>query len=281
MVKVFAYSYVAILRRNPLTFIGCLIVVFMLLIGFGAPVLAPYDPVAISIQDKLQAPGNLHWFGTDEMGRDILSRVMYGCRISIQVGLYIVLLAAFLGTVIGSISGYMGGKTDQSIMAVTDIVLSFPSLVLAMALAAALGPSLYNTMLAVAIVKIPVYTRLVRGQVLALKEKQYVRAARTFGANPFWIVSRHIIPNCIAPVLIQITLGIGEAILTASSLSFIGLGAQPPTPEWGAMISTARSYALDQWWYVSFPGMAIFITVVGFNLLGDGIRDMLDPRSKT
>lgn len=273
-------SACSILRRNTLTLTGCIIVLVVIFIGLMAPVLSPYDPVAISIATKLQAPSAAHWFGTDEIGRDILSRVLYGCRISIQVGLYIVLLAAIVGTLIGSISGYRGGRLDQAIMTMTDIVLSFPSLVLAMALAAALGPSLYNTMLAVAIVKIPVYVRLVRGQVLSLKEQSYVKAAKTFGASQGWVLTRHIIPNCLAPVLIQITLGIGEAILTASSLSFIGLGAQPPTPEWGAMISTARIYALDQWWYVAFPGMAIFITVVGFNLLGDGIRDLLDPRSK-
>ncbi|SMC32345.1 ABC transporter permease [Sporomusa malonica] len=270
----------AILRRNSLTLMGSIIVLLMLVIGLGAPVIAPYDPVAIDVPARLQPPGAQHWFGTDEMGRDILSRVIYGCRISVQVGLAIVVIAAVTGTIIGSAAGYQGGKTDQAVMALTDIVLSFPSMVLAMALAAALGPSLFNTMLAVAVVKIPVYIRLVRGQVLSLKERQYVRAARTFGATPLWIIPRHIIPNCIAPVLIQMTLGIGEAILTAASLSFIGLGAQPPTPEWGAMISTARSYAIDQWWYAGFPGVAIFITVVGFNLLGDGIRDILDPRAK-
>jgi len=273
-------SVYSILRRNSLTLLGCFIVLVMLFIGLAAPVLSPYNPVAIDIVNKLQAPSAAHWFGTDEIGRDIFSRVLYGCRISIQVGLYIVLLAAVVGTIVGSISGYQGGLLDQVIMTITDILLSFPSLVLAMALAAALGPSLYNTMLAVAIVKIPVYVRLVRGQVLSLKEQSYVKAAQTFGASQAWILSRHIIPNSLAPVLIQITLGIGEAILTASSLSFIGLGAQPPTPEWGAMISTARIYALDQWWYVTFPGIAIFTTVVGFNLLGDGIRDLLDPRSK-
>jgi peptide/nickel transport system permease protein len=270
----------SILRKNSLTFIGCCLVFLIILLGIGAPFFSPYDPIAIDIANRLQPPGAQHWFGTDEMGRDIGSRVLYGCRISVQVGLYVVMIASSVGIVIGSLSGYRGGKFDQVVMTLTDIVLSFPSLVLAMALAAALGPSLFNTMLAVAIVKIPMYVRLVRGQVLSLKEKPYVRAAQTFGATQFWILSRHIVPNCIAPVLIQMTLGIGEAILTASSLSFIGLGAQPPTPEWGAMISTARTYALDQWWYVSFPGMAIFITVVGFNLLGDGIRDILDPRSK-
>lgn len=270
----------SILRQNTLTFVGCLIVLIIIVLGITAPLLSPYNPIAIDIVHKLQPPGVQHWFGTDEMGRDIFSRVLYGSRISIQVGLYIVIIASTIGTVIGSLSGYRGGKFDQVVMTFTDIVLSFPSLVLAMALAAALGPSLFNTMLAVSIVKIPLYVRLVRAQVLSLKEKPYVKAAQTFGASQLWILSHHIVPNCLAPVLIQITLGIGEAILTASSLSFIGLGAQPPTPEWGAMISTARVYALDQWWYVSFPGIAILITVVGFNLLGDGVRDILDPRSK-
>jgi len=270
-----------ILSRNTLTCVGIIIVLLMVFLGFAAPFIAPYDPIALDLPARLQAPSGEHFFGTDEMGRDVFSRVIYGCKISIQVGLTIVVLAALIGTLIGSIAGYFGGRIDYVIMAFTDIVLSFPSMVLAMALAAALGPSLFNTMLAVSFVKIPVYVRLVRGQVLSLKERQYVKAARTFGATPWWIIPRHIIPNCIAPVLIQMTLGIGEAIVTAASLSFIGLGAQPPTPEWGAMISTARLYALEQWWYAAFPGMAIFITVVGFNLLGDGVRDILDPRSKS
>lgn len=270
-----------ILSRNTLTCVGTVIVVLMIFLGFAAPFIAPYDPIALDLPARLQAPSSEHFFGTDEMGRDVFSRVIYGSKISIQVGLTIVVLAALIGTLVGSIAGYFGGKIDYIIMAFTDIVLSFPSMVLAMALAAALGPSLFNTMLAVSFVKIPVYVRLVRGQVLSLKERQYVKASRTFGATPLWIIPRHIIPNCIAPVLIQMTLGIGEAIVTAASLSFIGLGAQPPTPEWGAMISTARLYALEQWWYAAFPGMAIFFTVVGFNLLGDGVRDILDPRSKS
>lgn len=272
------YWYMA--RRNALTFIGCIIVTAMILLAIFAPVVSTHDPVGVSLPDKLEAPSTEHFFGTDEMGRDIYSRVIYGCRLSLEVGVSIVVIAAAIGTAIGSISGYAGGKTDMAVMAVMDVILSFPSLVLAMALASALGPSLFNAMLAVALVKIPVYVRLVRAQVLSLKERQYVKAARTFGAPPGWIIKKHIIPNCLTPVLIQLTMGIGEAILTAASLSFIGLGAQPPVPEWGAMISTARIYILDQWWYATFPGLAIFFTVVGFNLLGDGIRDILDPRSK-
>lgn len=266
--------------RNKLTLTGFIIVGLVVLVGLLAPVLAPYDPNLMDIPARLQGPSSAHPFGTDEMGRDILSRVMYGTRISIAVGVIIVAVSAAIGVVLGSLSGYFGGRIDQAVMAVTDMILAFPSMVLALALTAAMGPGLLNTMLAVIIVRIPMYTRLMRGQVLVQKEQQYVRAARTFGEKPFWIVARHIVPNCLTPLMVQMTLGIGDAILIASSMSFIGLGAQPPTPEWGAMISTARVYAIDQWWYAAFPGLSILITIMGFNLIGDGIRDILDPRSR-
>lgn len=269
-----------ILFRNKLTLAGFLLVGLVAAIGVLAPVIAPYDPNFMNMPERLQAPSTAHLFGTDEMGRDILSRVMYGARISIAVGVIIVAVSAAIGVVLGSVSGYFGGKADQAVLAVTDMILAFPSMVLALALTAAMGPGLLNTMLAVIIVRIPMYTRLMRGQVLAVKEQQYVRAARTFGEKPFWIVARHIVPNCLTPLMVQMTLGIGDAILIASSMSFIGLGAQPPTPEWGAMISTARVYAIDQWWYAAFPGLSILITIMGFNLIGDGIRDILDPRSR-
>jgi len=271
---------VGILEQNTLTLIGTIMVAFIIIIGITAPLICPYDPNIMDIPSRLQAPSLAHFFGTDEMGRDVFTRVIYGARISITVGLSIVVIAAGVGCFFGSISGYAGGKVDRVIMACTDMVLSFPSMVLALALTAAMGPGLFNTMLAVCIVRIPLYVRLMRGQVLALKEMQYVRAARTFGERPAKIILRHIIPNCLTPLLVQMTLGIGDAILIASSMSFIGLGAQPPTPEWGAMIATARIYAIDQWWYAAFPGLFILITVMGFNLLGDGIRDILDPRSK-
>lgn len=266
--------------RNKLTLTGFIIVGLVVLVGLLAPVLAPYAPNLMDIPARLQGPSSAHPFGTDEMGRDILSRVMYGARISIAVGVIIVAVSAAIGVVLGSLSGYFGGRIDQAVMAVTDMILAFPSMVLALALTAAMGPGLLNTMLAVIIVRIPMYTRLMRGQVLVQKEQQYVRAARTFGEKPFWIVARHIVPNCLTPLMVQMTLGIGDAILIASSMSFIGLGAQPPTPEWGAMISTARVYAIDQWWYAAFPGLSILITIMGFNLIGDGIRDILDPRSR-
>lgn len=270
----------SILSKNTLTMIGAFLVALIIFVGVFAPILGPYDPNLMNIADRLQGPSAAHIFGTDEMGRDIFTRVIYGARISITVGVSIVMLAAVIGCVLGSISGYAGGKVDSVIMAATDMVLSFPSMVLALALTSAMGPGLFNTMLAVCIVRIPLYLRLMRGQVLALKDLQYVRAAKTFGGSPIWIVRKHILPNCLTPLLVQMTLGIGDAILIASAMSFIGLGAQPPMPEWGAMISTARVYAIDQWWYATFPGLFILITVMGFNLLGDGVRDILDPRSK-
>ena len=269
-----------IILKNKLTLVGFVIVVLIVAIGVLSPILAPYDPNLMNMPERLAAPSGTHLFGTDEMGRDILSRIMYGTRISIVVGVVIVLCSAVIGCFLGSLSGYAGGKIDQAVMAVTDMILAFPSMVLALALTAAMGPGLVNTMLAVIIVRIPMYTRLMRGQVLVQKEQQYVRAAKTFGERPFMIVLRHIVPNCLTPLMVQMTLGIGDAILIASSMSFIGLGAQPPTPEWGAMISTARIYAIDQWWYAAFPGLFILITIMGFNLIGDGIRDILDPRSR-
>lgn len=269
-----------IILKNKLTLVGFLIVGIIVAIGVLSPLIAPYDPNLMNMPERLAAPSGSHLFGTDEMGRDILSRIMYGARISIVVGVVIVLCSAAIGCFLGSLSGYAGGKIDQAVMAVTDMILAFPSMVLALALTAAMGPGLVNTMLAVIIVRIPMYTRLMRGQVLVQKEQQYVRAAKTFGERPFMIVLRHIVPNCLTPLMVQMTLGIGDAILIASSMSFIGLGAQPPTPEWGAMISTARIYAIDQWWYAAFPGLFILMTIMGFNLIGDGIRDILDPRSR-
>lgn len=269
-----------ILQQNTLTLIGTVMVAFIVFIALAAPIICPYDPNFMNIPARLQAPSLTYFFGTDEMGRDVFTRVIYGARVSTAVGVSIVLIAASIGCFFGSISGYAGGKVDRIIMAITDMVLSFPSMVLALALTSAMGPGLFNTMLAVCIVRIPLYVRLMRGQVLVLKEMQYVKAARTFGESPGKIILRHILPNCLTPLLVQMTLGIGDAILIASSMSFIGLGAQPPTPEWGAMIATARVYAIDQWWYAAFPGIFILITVMGFNLLGDGIRDILDPRSR-
>jgi len=267
-----------LLRRNPLSLIGLGIVLAVGLVALAAPVVAPHPPDAVALAERLLPPGPSHWFGTDEMGRDILSRVIWGARVSLSAGLIIVGIGAFFGIAIGSASGAIGGVTDTLIMRLMDVILAFPSLVLSMALAAALGPNLTNAMLAVAFVRIPVYVRLVRGQALEVREKDFVRASRASGASGTWTVVHHIIPNTLTPVLVQASLDIGGAILTASALSFLGLGAQPPTAEWGAMVSSGRRFILDQWWYATFPGAAILVTAIGFNLFGDGLRDILDPR---
>jgi peptide/nickel transport system permease protein len=250
----------------------------MAFLAVFAPLLAPYDPIAISLGERLSAPSPAHWFGTDEMGRDILSRILHGARVSLVIGLVVITIAGGLGTIIGATAGYFGGRLDNFIMRCMDVILSFPSLVLAMALAAALGPSLRNAILAVAFVQIPKFARMVRGEALAVREKLFISAARVAGFRSPWIILHHIIPNCMGSLMVLATLTVGDTILVAASLSFIGLGAQPPTAEWGAMISTGRKFLLDQWWYATFPGIFIVVTVIGFNILGDALRDALDPR---
>lgn len=269
-----------LLRRSPLTLVGAAVVLGVVVVAALAPVLAPYPPDEVNFASRLLPPGPQHWFGTDELGRDILSRVIWGSRASVGAGFLIVAVAVSVGLVVGSISGYSGGRLDTAIMRLMDIVLGFPSLILAMALAAALGPNLTNAMLAVAFVRIPVYVRLVRGQSLQVREREFVKGARCFGASHLWIIVRHVLPNSISPVIVQATLDIGGAILTASALSFLGLGAQPPLSEWGAMVASGRRFILDQWWYPTFPGLAIFVTAMGFNLCGDGLRDLFDPRAR-
>jgi len=267
-----------LLSKNPSAVAGFVIIATMVLIAVTAPYIAPYDPIKISLRERLSSPSIVHIFGTDEMGRDILSRVMHGARISLRIGVLVIAIAGGLGAVIGAVAGYLGKHADNIIMRVMDVILSFPPLVLAMALAAALGPNLNNAILAVAFVMIPKFARMVRGEALAVKEKQFIAAARASGAGSMWIILHHIIPNCFSSVIILSTLLLGETILIAASLSFIGLGAQPPTPEWGAMISVGRKFLMDQWWYPTFPGLFILVTVIGFNILGDALRDILDPR---
>jgi peptide/nickel transport system permease protein len=267
-----------LLRANPTAMAGLIILVAMGLMALSAGWLAPYDPLRLSLGERLQPPGAAHWFGTDEMGRDILTRVMYGARISLRIGFVVILIAGGIGSVLGAVAGYYGGGVDNLIMRVMDVILSFPSLVLAMALAAAMGPSLNNAILAVAFVMIPKFARLVRGEALAVKELPFIAAARVSGARNRWIIAHHILPNCVNSVIVLGTLTLGDTILIAASLSFIGLGAQPPTPEWGAMISVGRKFLMDQWWYATFPGLFILTTVTGFNILGDALRDILDPR---
>lgn len=272
----FAYQ----LKKSPMTMLGLGIVVVVIVAVSCANLLAPYNPDMISLVHRLAPPSAQHWFGTDEVGRDIFSRVLYGGRQSVGVGLFVAFASSIVGSIIGCFSGVLGGWIDNVIMRAMDVVLSVPSLVLTMALAAALGPSLFNAMLAITIVRIPFYVRLARGQTLGIREMAYVKAAHTFGATRRHIVSWHVVRNALSPIIVQTTLDIGNAILMAAALGFIGLGAQQPTAEWGAMVSTGRNYLLDQWWYTVFPGFAILITAMGFNLLGDGVRDMLDPRLK-
>ena len=234
---------------------------------------------AINLAARLQAPSFDHWFGTDEVGRDLFSRVLIGSQQSVAAGLAVVLIAGISGSLLGCLSGVLGGRSDALIMRLMDIMLSIPSLVLTMALAAALGPSLFNAMLAIAIVRIPFYVRLARGQTLVVRQHTFVEASVTFGASRWHLISWHILRNALPPLVVQASLDIGSAILMAATLGFIGLGAQQPTAEWGAMVANGRNYVLDQWWYCAFPGAAILITAVGFNLFGDGIRDLLDPKA--
>jgi peptide/nickel transport system permease protein len=263
---------------NPLSLVGLLFIAILVFTGVLAPILAPYDPVEISPDRRLTPPGSANWLGTDEVGRDILSRVIHGARISLQIGVTIVFSAAVIGLIIGLVSGYFGGVLDQTLMRFTDMFMSFPTLILAIAMTAALGPSLFNAVLAMIIVWWPIYARLIRGEVLAVREKEYIRAIRALGARPFKIIFFHVLPNTIDVVVIRASIDFGNAVMFCAALSFIGLGAQPPQPEWGAMVTTGRDYLRDAWWLVTFPGLAIFLTVMGFNLFGDSLRDFLDPK---
>ena len=265
------------LRRNHLALLGLLIVGFWLLISLAAPLLAPYDPLKQNIVDRLQPPSSTYWFGTDQLGRDVLSRVMYGGRISLPSALMVILLAGLVGTLIGSIAGFWGGTIDEFFMRLTDIFMAFPTIILAMSIAAALGPNISNAIVAMIIVWWPNYARVVRSLVLSVKENDYVLASRATGAGELRVLWRVVLPNSFAPVLVMATLDLGNAILVFAGLSFLGLGAEPSTPEWGRMISDGIAF-FDQWWMSTFPGLAIFTIVMAFNFVGDGLRDALDPR---
>jgi peptide/nickel transport system permease protein len=264
---------------NRLAMVGLFLIVFMLVLAVFAPMLAPADPIEMTLEDQFLPPSTNHWFGTDDFGRDILSRVIYGARLSLKVGLISVAIALIVGGVLGLISGFYGGWFDLITQRFMDVMLSFPDLILALAIMAILGPSLRNAMIAIGISGIPVYTRVMRGQVLSLREKEYVEAARAAGAGSSRLIFRHILPNTMSPLIVIATLGIAGSILAASGLSFIGMGAQPPTPEWGAMLASGREYLRHEWWIATFPGIFIALTVLGFNLLGDGLRDAFDPRA--
>lgn len=259
-----------------------LVILFLALAAFG-PWLAPYPEHTtggFDMSARLQPPSAEHWFGTDEMGSDILSRVIVGARTSLWIGLLITGIGAGIGIPLGIIAGYAGGWTRAAIMRFTELFLAVPGLALALAIVATLGPGITNCVIALAIVWWPGYVRLVEAKTLSVKEELFVESARSLGARTPWIMWHHILPNCWSPIIVKMSMDMGMAILAAASLGFIGLGARPPAPEWGAMISVARSYMPDWWWYSFFPGAAIFLTVLGFNLLGDGLRDILDPRSR-
>ncbi len=266
--------------RNKLAVLGAAVLVLFALCAVLAPWIAS-DPSAVSFTDLRAAPSAAHWFGADDLGRDIFSRVIYGARVSLSAGLISVLMALLSGTAVGLIAGYMRGWVDDVLMRVIDAMLALPFLVLAIALAAILGPSLQNTMIAIAIVTAPVFARITRGEVLAQRERDYVQAAQALGAKDSRLILRHLLPNISGALIVQTSLAIANAILAESSLSFLGLGIQPPTPSWGSMLNAARGYLTDAPWMAFFPGAAIFLAVLAFNLLGDGIREALDPRGRT
>ncbi|GAA5513840.1 glutathione transport system permease protein GsiD [Deinococcus carri] len=266
--------------RNRLAVAGAVALALLGVTALFAPWLAPADPTKIFFTDLRTPPSGAHLFGTDELGRDILSRVMYGARVSLSAGLVSVLFALVSGTAIGLIAGYVRGWLDDVLMRLVDAMLALPFLVLAIALAAILGPSLQNTMIAIAIVTAPVFARITRGEVLAQREREYVQAAQALGARDGRVLLRHLLPNIAGPLIVQTSLAIANAILAESSLSFLGLGVQPPAPSWGSMLNAARGYLSDAPWMALFPGAAIFLAVLAFNLLGDGLREALDPRAR-
>ncbi len=257
---------------------GAAIVAGVIAAAVFAPALAPFDPVEQAFTNQLLAPSRAHLFGTDEFGRDIFSRVIYGARIALVVGVVADGIAALLGVILGVISGYFGRRADAVIMRTVDVLLAFPYLLLAMIVVAILGPSLTNAMIAIGIVYTPQFARVVRGAVLQVKEEYFVEAARAVGAGSVRLLARHVLPNILSPIIVMATLTVGFMIVETAGLSFLGLGASPPTPEWGSMLATGRSFMLTAPWIATFPGLAILVTVVGFNLIGDGLRDLLDPR---
>ncbi|MBO9631237.1 MAG: ABC transporter permease [Shinella sp.] len=274
-------AYVAWRRftANKLAVIGLVIILGLVFLAIFAPLLAPHSPyIGDLAKARLLPPGSVHWLGTDDQGRDILSRLIYGSRLTLQVVLLVAVIAAPIGLLVGTVAGYAGGWVDAVLMRITDIFLAFPKLVLALAFVAALGPGIGNAIIAIAITSWPPYARIARAETLTVRNSDYIQAVQLMGASPWRIVLRHIMPLCISSLIVRVTLDMAGIILTAAGLGFLGLGAQPPLPEWGAMIASGRRFILDQWWVAAAPGVAILIVSLGFNLLGDGLRDALDPR---
>jgi peptide/nickel transport system permease protein len=267
--------------KNPLAVLGLGIVVLLILVAILAPLIAPYSPVAGGNlrTERLLPPSATYWFGTDDQGRDIFSRVVYGSRITLWVVMLVAVIATPIGVIIGTAAGYLGGWVDTVLMRMTDIFLAFPRLILALAFVAALGPGIENAIIAIAITSWPPYARIARAETLTVRNSDFIAAVKLQGASTPRIIFGHIIPLCISSVIVRVTLDMAGIILTAAGLGFLGLGAQPPMPEWGAMVATGRNYLIDQWWVAAMPGIAIFVVSLGFNLLGDGLRDVLDPKA--
>ena len=267
-----------LLLSNPVSTIGVVGVVTLFVITLFAPYIATHDPLEINLTGRFIPPSWEHLFGTDHLGRDIFSRVIYGSRISLTVGFITLIESTLIGTIIGLVAGYMGGRIDSIIMRVTDVFLAFPRIILALAVAAALGRGIESVMIALGITWWPLYARLIRGQTLSVREEQYIEGAKLSGAGSLRIMFKHILPNCVAPLLVQISMDVGFTILAAAGMGFLGIGAQSPSPEWGLQCASGSKYLVYQWWISTFPGLAIFVSVISFNLLGDGLRDILDPR---
>ena len=274
------YRVFMALLRNPLSVAGGIIILLLVLTAIFAPVLAPYSATGQDLANRLMPPSAAHWMGTDELGRDIFSRVIWGSQITLTIVLLVALISAPLGLLIGAVSGYFGGWTDRVLMGITDIFLSMPKLILALAFVAALGPGINNAIIAIAITSWPAYARIARAETLTIRNAEFIAAVRLQGASPIRVIVRHILPLCTSSMIIRVTLDMAGVILTAAGLGFLGLGAQPPLPEWGAMISRGRTFILDQWWVATMPGFAIIVVSLGFCFLGDGLRDVLDPKSE-
>jgi peptide/nickel transport system permease protein len=268
------------LARHHGAVVGAAILVVLTALAAGAPWVSPRDPIKTAPRAALTPPGRAYPLGSDQFGRDVASRVLHGARLSLVVGLISVAIAVSIGTPVGLVSGFYGGRLDGLLMRVMDVMLAFPGILLALAIVSVLTPGLGNVMIAVGLAAVPTYARLVRGSVLAARENLYVEAARAIGGRDAWILGRYILPNVVAPLIVTATLGLGGAILSAAALSFLGLGSQPPTPEWGRMLSEGRDYLREAWWISTIPGLGIMLTVLAMNLLGDGLRDVLDPRLK-
>jgi len=275
-----AYRFAGAFLRHRLAATGLALILLLVLAAVVAPLVAPYPPAAQDLARRLRPPGSLHWLGTDEFGRDILSRLLFGARITLGIVALVTVISAPIGLVLGCAAGYLGGWADAVLMRITDIFLALPRLILALAFVAALGPGVGNAVLAIALVAWPPYARIARAETLKLRRADFVAAAALAGASSGRIVLRHIVPLCLASVIVRVSLDMAGVILVAAGLGFLGLGAQPPSPEWGAMIAAGRKFMLDQWWVAAMPGIAIATISLGFNLLGDGLRDVLDPKQR-